>query len=74
MTRTNQTVPGAQMILLAALMEEPLILYRLKNLPSESRDLITDDSSDEEVPANNLLEFSPDSDEKTIQSCTGLGE
>ncbi|GFU75258.1 hypothetical protein TNCV_2057011 [Trichonephila clavipes] len=29
-----------------------------QNLPSESSDALTYDSSDEEVPANNLLEFS----------------
>ncbi|GFX61528.1 hypothetical protein TNCV_2745031 [Trichonephila clavipes] len=35
----------------------------LQNLPSECNDALTDDSSDEEVPANNLLEFSSDSEE-----------
>ncbi|GFY36083.1 hypothetical protein TNCV_4844551 [Trichonephila clavipes] len=33
----------------------------LQNLPSESSDAPTDDSSDEEIPANYLLEFSLDS-------------
>ncbi|GFX31509.1 hypothetical protein TNCV_1781051 [Trichonephila clavipes] len=33
----------------------------LHNLPSEISDVLTDDFSDEEVPANNLLEFSLDS-------------
>ncbi|GFS56266.1 hypothetical protein TNCV_2769381 [Trichonephila clavipes] len=33
----------------------------LQNLPSEINDVHTDDFSDEEVPANNLLEFSLDS-------------
>ncbi|GFW25244.1 transposable element Tcb2 transposase [Trichonephila clavipes] len=32
----------------------------LQNLPSEISDVLTDDSSDEEVKANNLLEFSLD--------------
>ncbi|GFV39750.1 DDE_3 domain-containing protein [Trichonephila clavipes] len=35
----------------------------LRNLPFESSDALTDDSSDEEVPANNLHEFSLDSSE-----------
>ncbi|GFW46452.1 hypothetical protein TNCV_4811401 [Trichonephila clavipes] len=35
----------------------------LESLPSESSDSPTGDSSDEEVPANNLLEFSSDSEE-----------
>ncbi|GFU70899.1 hypothetical protein TNCV_2206161 [Trichonephila clavipes] len=30
----------------------------VQNLPSESSDALTDDSSDKEVPANSLLEFS----------------
>ncbi|GFX20564.1 hypothetical protein TNCV_3489211 [Trichonephila clavipes] len=33
----------------------------LQNLPSEISDILTDDVSDEEVPANNLLEFLLDS-------------
>ncbi|GFW85887.1 hypothetical protein TNCV_1623311 [Trichonephila clavipes] len=33
----------------------------LQNLPSEISDALTDDFSDGEVPANNLLEFSLDS-------------
>ncbi|GFW15304.1 hypothetical protein TNCV_3740081 [Trichonephila clavipes] len=35
----------------------------LESLPSESNDSPTDEYSDEEVPANNLLEFSLDSEE-----------
>ncbi|GFV12989.1 hypothetical protein TNCV_3175241 [Trichonephila clavipes] len=38
-------------------------LYLLQNIPSESREELTDDSSDEEVPENNLLEFSSESEE-----------
>ncbi|GFU63753.1 hypothetical protein TNCV_3321501 [Trichonephila clavipes] len=38
-------------------------LELLESLPSESRDSPTDDYSDEEVPANNLLKFSSDSEE-----------
>ncbi|GFY01473.1 retrovirus-related Pol polyprotein from transposon 17.6 [Trichonephila clavipes] len=34
-----------------------------RGLPSESSDLPTDDSSDEQVPANNLLEYLSDSEE-----------
>ncbi|GFX16544.1 hypothetical protein TNCV_23151 [Trichonephila clavipes] len=33
----------------------------LQNLPWESNNALTDDFSDEEVPANNLLEFSSNS-------------
>ncbi|GFT94025.1 hypothetical protein TNCV_3219521 [Trichonephila clavipes] len=33
----------------------------LQNLPSEISDVLTDDFSDEEVPANNLLGLSSDS-------------
>ncbi|GFT05325.1 hypothetical protein TNCV_123541 [Trichonephila clavipes] len=36
-------------------LQEPLDL--LKNLPSEISDVLTDDFSDEEVPANNLLDI-----------------
>ncbi|GFS65544.1 hypothetical protein TNCV_2469271 [Trichonephila clavipes] len=32
----------------------------LQNLPSEISDVLTDDFSDDEVPANDLLEFSID--------------
>ncbi|GFW72368.1 hypothetical protein TNCV_704051 [Trichonephila clavipes] len=35
----------------------------LLNVPSEISDVLTDDFSDEEVPANNLLKFSLDSKE-----------
>ncbi|GFU87195.1 hypothetical protein TNCV_1059071 [Trichonephila clavipes] len=35
----------------------------LESLPSESSDSPTDDYSDEEVLANNMLEFSSDSEE-----------
>ncbi|GFW34070.1 hypothetical protein TNCV_287541 [Trichonephila clavipes] len=38
-------------------------LELLESLPSESSDSPTDDSSDEEVSADNLLEFSSDSEE-----------
>ncbi|GFS72611.1 uncharacterized protein TNCV_4136031 [Trichonephila clavipes] len=38
-------------------------LELLECLPSESSDSPTDDSSDEKAPANNLLEFSSDSEE-----------
>ncbi|GFY05666.1 hypothetical protein TNCV_4403331 [Trichonephila clavipes] len=38
----------------------------LESLPSESSDSPTGDSSDEEVPSNNLLEFSSDS-KKTME-------
>ncbi|GFV08463.1 hypothetical protein TNCV_2936791 [Trichonephila clavipes] len=37
------------------------VLDLLQNMPYESSDALTDDSSDEEVPANDLLEFSLDS-------------
>ncbi|GFU92908.1 hypothetical protein TNCV_2080541 [Trichonephila clavipes] len=33
-------------------------LHLLQNLPFESKDALTDDSSDEEVLGNNLLQFS----------------
>ncbi|GFV01080.1 hypothetical protein TNCV_1010011 [Trichonephila clavipes] len=42
----------------------------LQNLPSKSSDALTDDSSDEQVPTNNLLEFlsySEEDDQKTEQ-------
>ncbi|GFV86909.1 hypothetical protein TNCV_2198611 [Trichonephila clavipes] len=38
-------------------------LELLQSQPSESDDSLIDDSSDEEVPANNFLEFSLDSEE-----------
>ncbi|GFT98539.1 hypothetical protein TNCV_1352271 [Trichonephila clavipes] len=43
------------------------VLELLESLSSESSDSPTGDSSDEEVPANNLLEFSSDSDEEIEQ-------
>ncbi|GFS95830.1 hypothetical protein TNCV_2259101 [Trichonephila clavipes] len=42
-------------------LEEDLEL--LERLSSESSDSSKNDSSDEEVPGNNLLEFSPNSEE-----------
>ncbi|GFW50982.1 hypothetical protein TNCV_3592641 [Trichonephila clavipes] len=39
------------------------VLELLESLPSERSDSPTSDSSDEEVPANNLLEFSSDTEE-----------
>ncbi|GFU50812.1 hypothetical protein TNCV_2495161 [Trichonephila clavipes] len=38
-------------------------LYLLQNQPSESNDALTRDSSHEEVPGNNLLKFSSDSED-----------
>ncbi|GFY36679.1 hypothetical protein TNCV_2566421 [Trichonephila clavipes] len=43
----------------------------LQNLPSESNDALTDDSSDEDVPANYLLEFSLNSQETEQDSRGG---
>ncbi|GFV02472.1 hypothetical protein TNCV_1024001 [Trichonephila clavipes] len=45
------------------------------NLPSASSDALRDDSTDEEVPANNLLEFSSDSEEdaQEIEQDSGCG-
>ncbi|GFS84601.1 hypothetical protein TNCV_4607371 [Trichonephila clavipes] len=43
----------------------------LQNLQSESRDALTDASSNEEIPANNLLEFSSDSTTKRMNKTHG---
>ncbi|GFV43673.1 hypothetical protein TNCV_879991 [Trichonephila clavipes] len=51
-----------------ASQEETLIwrfvrLYKVKNLPSESSGAPTEDSSEEQIPTNELLELSSDSED-----------
>ncbi|GFX33889.1 hypothetical protein TNCV_3962981 [Trichonephila clavipes] len=47
----------------------------LLNLPSESSDALTDDSSDEEVPVNNILELSSDSEkDQQIEQYPGCSD
>ncbi|GFX63831.1 hypothetical protein TNCV_5033001 [Trichonephila clavipes] len=62
MVATNSELSGKEELIIQE------VLDLLQNLPSESSDAQTDDSSDEEVSANNQLEFSLDSSENNQEN------
>lgn len=55
-------------------MDLACLLDLLDNLPSENSDTATEDSWDEEVPANRLLQFLPASEDAVTEQDSGCSE